>query len=122
VHDTRKSLKRLRAVVRLGRDALGEGTYKRENRAFRDTGRRPAWVRDASVLIETLDELEHADGRELPSGATAGLREQLEAERKEALQSLKEDDVVIDAVVTQLEGARTSSRGSGASTGAGAGP
>jgi CHAD domain-containing protein len=107
VHDTRKSLKRLRAAVRLGRGALGEGTYEQENRAFRDTGRRLAGVRDASVLIETLDELEQAVARELPSGATAGLREQLEAERKEALQSLKEDDVVIDAVVDELEDART---------------
>jgi CHAD domain-containing protein len=107
VHDTRKSLKRLRAAVRLGRDALGEGTYKQENRAFRDTGRRLAGVRDASVLIETLDDLEQAAERELPSGATAGLREQLEAERKEALQSLKEDDIVIDAVLDELEDART---------------
>src|SRR4051812_45150108 len=55
VHDTRKSLKRLRAAVRLGRDALGEETYEQENRAFRDTGRRLAGVRDASVLVETLD-------------------------------------------------------------------
>jgi CHAD domain-containing protein len=107
VHDTRKSLKRLRAAARLGRDALGEGTYKRENRAFRDTGRRLASVRDASVLIETLDDLEQAAERELPSDATAGLREQLEAEREEALRSLKEDDVVIDAVVDELEDART---------------
>jgi CHAD domain-containing protein len=106
VHDTRKSLKRLRAGVRLGRDALGETTYKRENGAFRDTGRRLAGVRDASVLIETLDELEQAAGQELPSGATAGLREQLEAERKEALKSLKENDVVIDTVLHELEVAR----------------
>ena len=107
VHDTRKSLKRLRAAVRLGRDALGEETYKQENRAFRDTGRRLAGVRDASVLIETLDDLEQAADGELPSGSAAGLREQLEAERQEALQTLKEDDVVIDAVVDELEGART---------------
>jgi CHAD domain-containing protein len=107
VHDTRKSLKRLRAAVRLGRGALGEGIYKQENAAFRDAGRRLAGVRDASVLIETLDDLEQAAGRELPSGATAGLREQLEAERREALQSLKDDDVVIDAVVDELDDART---------------
>jgi CHAD domain-containing protein len=107
VHDARKSLKRLRAAVRLGRDALGEGTYEQENRAFRDTGRRLAGVRDASVLIETLDDLEQAAERELPSGATAGLRKQLEAERKEALQSLKEGNVVIDAVLDELEDART---------------
>ena len=107
VHDTRKSLKRLRALVRLGRDALGEETYEHENQAFRDTGRRLAGVRDASVLIETLDALELAAAGELPSDATAGLRERLEAERKQALQSLKEDDAVIDSVCDELEQART---------------
>jgi CHAD domain-containing protein len=107
VHDARKSLKRLRAAVRLGRDALGEVTYKRENRALRDTGRRLAGVRDASVLIETLGDLEHAAGPELPSGATVGLRKQLEAERKEALQSLKGEEAGIDAVVDELGRART---------------
>ncbi len=107
VHDTRKSLKRLRATVRLGRDALGEETYKRENQAFRDTGRRLAGVRDASVLIETLDALEQATPGELPSDATAGLRERLEAERKQALQSLKDDDAAIDGVCDDLDQART---------------
>ena len=107
VHDARKSLKRLRAAVRLGRDTLGEATYKQENAAFRDTGRRLSGVRDASVLIETLDKLEQAAGPELPSAGTAELRERLETERKEALESLKKDDAVIDAVLAELEHART---------------
>jgi CHAD domain len=41
VHETRKSLKRLRATVRLVRDELGDEAYRRENAAFRDAGRRP---------------------------------------------------------------------------------
>jgi hypothetical protein len=62
VHDTRKSVKRLRATMRLVRAAIGEGIYRRENAAFRDTGRRLSAVRDASVLIVTLDELEKVSG------------------------------------------------------------
>jgi CHAD domain-containing protein len=55
VHETRKSLKRLRATVRLARDELGDEVYRRENGAFREAGRRLAGARDSQVLLETLD-------------------------------------------------------------------
>ena len=51
VHETRKSLKRLRATVRLGRDELGDEAYRRENVAFRDAGRRLGGARDSRVLL-----------------------------------------------------------------------
>ena len=57
VHETRKSLKRLRATVRLARDELGDEFYRRENRAFREAGRRLAGARDSQVMVETLDAL-----------------------------------------------------------------
>src|SRR5215213_4499072 len=57
VHETRKSLKRLRATVRLARDELGDEVYRRENGAFREAGRRLAGARDSRVLLETLDAL-----------------------------------------------------------------
>jgi CHAD domain-containing protein len=57
VHETRKSLKRLRATVRLARDELGDEVYRRENSAFREAGRRLAGARDSQVLLETLDAL-----------------------------------------------------------------
>jgi CHAD domain-containing protein len=107
VHDTRKSLKRLRATVRLARGAIGDEIYRRENAAFRDIGQRLSGVRDASVLIETLDELEKVSGDDLPRGATATLRERLDDERKQALESLRADDAVVAAVVADLEKART---------------
>lgn len=107
VHDTRKSLKRLRTTVRLARGALGDEIYRRENVAFRDAGRRLSGVRDASVLVETLDELEEACGGEVPRGATAMLRERLDDERRQALESLRDDDAVLAAVIGDLEEART---------------
>lgn len=54
VHDVRKSLKRLRALVRVARDELGEGVYREENAALRETGRRLSGTRDAEVLRATL--------------------------------------------------------------------
>jgi hypothetical protein len=60
------------------RGAIGDETYRRENAAFRDSGRRLSGVRDASILIETLDELERVSGDDLPRGAADSLRERLE--------------------------------------------
>ncbi|MBZ8178689.1 CHAD domain-containing protein [Oscillatoria salina] len=57
VHDSRKSLKKLRAVLRLVRAEIGEERYQQENVCFRDAGRELSDVRDAQVLIETFDKL-----------------------------------------------------------------
>src|SRR5438105_13788783 len=47
IHAARTALRRLRALVRVARDALGEQTYRRENEIFRDAGRALSTVRDA---------------------------------------------------------------------------
>ncbi len=57
VHETRKSLKRLRATVRVARDELGDEAYRRENVAFRAAGGRLGGARDSQVLLATLDAL-----------------------------------------------------------------
>jgi CHAD domain-containing protein len=57
VHDVRLSGKRIRAWLRLLRDAMGTGAYRRENAAIRDLGRLLRHRRDSEVLIETLDGL-----------------------------------------------------------------
>ena len=57
VHETRKALKRLRALVRLLEPELGAQAFARENAALRDAGRRLAGARDAEVMVGTLDAL-----------------------------------------------------------------
>jgi len=57
VHDVRVSGKRIRAWLRLLRDAMGTQAYRRENAAVRDLGRLLRRRRDSEVLIETLDGL-----------------------------------------------------------------
>ena len=54
VHEARKDMKKLRALLRLVRDELGDDVYRRENVSFRDAGRRLAGARDSQVLLETL--------------------------------------------------------------------
>jgi CHAD domain-containing protein len=68
VHEARKGFKKIRALLRLVRPEIGERSYREENTRFRDAARPLTEVRDAKILIETLDNLiknfeEHIDGR-----------------------------------------------------------
>ncbi len=58
VHETRKSLKRLRALLRLVRPALGDSGFREENARLREIGRGLSGTRDRHVLMETVAKLE----------------------------------------------------------------
>ena len=79
VHEARKDMKKLRALLRLVRGELGDRVYDAENACFRDTARELAGVRDADVMLTTLGGLEDRYG-ELP-GAAGRLRPALVAHR-----------------------------------------
>ncbi|HKH79040.1 MAG TPA: CHAD domain-containing protein [Solirubrobacteraceae bacterium] len=57
VHETRKAIKRLRALLRLLAHELPGKTFARENAALRDTAGRLSGARDAEVMLATLDAL-----------------------------------------------------------------
>jgi CHAD domain-containing protein len=109
VHKVRKRLKRLRACLRLARDALGEETYERENAAFRTGGRRLSGARDAHMLVETVDGLNERIAGELPLAATAPLLAALRAEHERATVALRDYHAAIDATLDELHqaGSRT---------------
>ena len=58
VHEARKCLKRVRALLRLGREGLGEEVFQAENTRFRTIAGRLSSARDDHVVIETLVQLE----------------------------------------------------------------
>jgi CHAD domain-containing protein len=83
VHEVRKALKRLRALMRLLRAELGAKRYARENAALRDCGRRLAGARDAEVMVGTLDALVERHPAQLAaSRGVRALRAELVAERE----------------------------------------
>jgi CHAD domain-containing protein len=55
IHDARKGLKRVRALLRLVKRDLG-AAYSEENRRLRDLGRRFSELRDAHATVEAFDE------------------------------------------------------------------
>lgn len=99
VHEARKALKRLRALLRVSRPALDERRYRRENVVFRDAGRELSEARDAEVLLNTLDSLLERFGDELPAGTWSRLHEDLAAGAKRARASTHADfDGVLDVL------------------------
>jgi CHAD domain-containing protein len=105
VHETRKSLKRSRATVRLARDELGDDAYRRENSAFRDAGRRLAGARDSRVLLETLDALSERYPDEAPRARFDRFRRTLVAEHAAAQRRLH-DGAATAEVLSELREAR----------------
>ena len=66
IHEARKATKRLRALVALVRRDLGDEVYALENQCYRGAGQRLSELRDATVLVETLDRLVESLGERCP--------------------------------------------------------
>ena len=84
VHTARKDLKKLRSLLRLVRSELGDDLYERSNDELREAGRALGGMRDADVLIETLEDVlgDHEDLIE--EGVAVGLRGDLLGQRARA--------------------------------------
>jgi CHAD domain-containing protein len=107
IHDTRKALKRLRALVRLLRAELGERQYRREHAILRDAARRLAGARDAEVMVGTLDALLERRPRELGRRRPLiELRKRLVAERVAAERATFGDRATRGEVLRELSGLR----------------
>jgi CHAD domain-containing protein len=105
VHEARKSFKRLRTTVRLARDELGDEVFRRENRAFRDAGRRLAGARDTRVLLETLDAVGERRPDAAPPAGVAGFRRTLAGQHGAAQRGLR-DGTARAEVLSELRQAR----------------
>lgn len=64
VHETRKHLKKTRAVLHLVRKEIGRGLFKREDHCLRDVGRLISEIRDAEVRLQTARELQSITRRQ----------------------------------------------------------
>lgn len=62
VHNARKGLKRLRALLRLVRPAIAEPQFRRENLRLRDISRRLSGTREVHVMRQSLETLRGVPG------------------------------------------------------------
>lgn len=105
VHEARKAMKRLRAVLRLVRGTLGDDVYRFENAYLRDTASLVGGARDAWVAVETVRGLRGDFGEQLDGSTFAGLEEALVA-RYGDVRARVDDATVLDEVVYRLRSAR----------------
>jgi CHAD domain-containing protein len=96
VHETRKAIKRMRALARLLRNELGEQEFKRVNGSLRHAGRRLAGARDAEVRLATLEQLRARHSSALDSQGIERLRRRLELEREQAGEPSSPEEVIED--------------------------
>lgn len=82
LHDARKDIKKLRALLRLVRPTFAG--YKAENAALRDAGRAVSALRDDTAMLECLSRLEKRYGGGLNPDGLALLHEGFEARRDAA--------------------------------------
>jgi CHAD domain-containing protein len=93
VHEVRKHFKKVRALLRLMRNDLGEEVYKPANDAVRALGRRLGPARDASVLVSALERLRAAYEKDFPSEKAASIRKKLLSRRRSALGRLRRNGI-----------------------------
>lgn len=85
IHDARKAIKKRRSLLRLTRRSLPGEARRRENEILRTAARAVSDVRDAEVMLETMDAVAQRYAGQLPESAFAAARrpltEALAAER-----------------------------------------
>jgi CHAD domain-containing protein len=77
VHEARKAVKKDRALLRLVRGALPDEQRRRENAALREAARGLSGVRDADVMIQTIDQLSDSFAGQVPKRTFCAVRDQL---------------------------------------------
>lgn len=106
VHEARKATKRLRALVRLVRRDLGDEVYALENQCYRAAGQRLSGLRDATVLVETLDRLVKSLGEDVPESRFARVRVWLVERRDRAYGQVDSSNRAVQEAITALAQAR----------------
>jgi CHAD domain-containing protein len=100
IHDARKSLKKVRATLRLVRGEMGE-SYRRENARLRDIAARLSEFRDAFAIIGTFDDLKNKFKDERAGTKLRSVRAGLVKRRNESDRG-EELGVVLNAAAAAL--------------------
>jgi CHAD domain-containing protein len=103
IHDARKSLKKVRAILRLVHAEMGE-EYERENACLRDIAARLSGFRDAFAIIGTFDDLRKKFKDEAGISGLRSVRAGLAKRRRES-GSGKDIGIVLKAAAADLKGA-----------------
>lgn len=105
VHEVRRATKRVRAVLRLVREGLGEQSYRYENAVLRDVARGLSALRSATVRVTTLESLTRS--RTARTASVEDLHAELIAEMAVLRASVGAESPRVDDLVDRLDLARS---------------
>lgn len=88
VHDARKAMKRLRALLHLIKPAMAKGAFASNEARIKMIARSLSGARDAQAMLETVHKLETLDGAANVAPVSAALRAHLQAKCAEAERGL----------------------------------
>jgi CHAD domain-containing protein len=97
IHEARKNVKKVRALLRLFRTELG-GKYRTESRCLRAAGRKLSELRDAGAVIEILDTLKKKYPQELRGHKIDSIRRGLMVRKRHA-----EEEANLPRVLRRME-------------------
>lgn len=103
IHNTRRNLKKIRAVWRLVRFDLEKEDFAAKNQFYRDQARHLSDLRDATALLETLELLRKHFGEAIAPEAFTALEGWLQEERAELADAGEERPAVLLQVAADLE-------------------
>jgi CHAD domain-containing protein len=106
-HETRKAIKRVRALIRVCRDELGEHAYRRHNVALREAGRHLSAARDAQVALDTFEHVvSELPAKRAQTRSVMAMRTLLHAQRDLAVTEALADEGSHVAALSQLREVR----------------
>jgi CHAD domain-containing protein len=108
VHESRKSVKKVRAVVALLTQA-GAKLPRRDRKRLKSAARALSRVRDSTAIIDTFDRVRRRNSKQLPEHTYGVLRRGLVAARDRSEASVRRDGIVAEAA-ERLDKTRKSSK------------
>ena len=106
IHEIRKSIKRIRAVLRLIREEIGYSTYYRENVFYRDISRETSGLRTHNVLALTLENMKGDLSGTFPAEALDSLIASIRSEREKMLAGITDDGKTLKRLAGSFTEAR----------------
>ncbi|SOD99051.1 CHAD domain-containing protein [Spirosoma fluviale] len=103
IHSVRKRIKKIRALYRFVRRELKEKDFKQINTFYRSIGQQLSSLRDATVMIKTLDKLREAGPVNVSPRLLATLRKALLVQQAQAANAFFNDPNQLGGVIQAFQ-------------------
>ncbi|MES2731876.1 MAG: CHAD domain-containing protein [Bacteroidota bacterium] len=103
IHAIRKRIKKIRAVFRLIKSGMSVEAFRQENIRYRNIGHMLAHLRDATVMIKTLDNLKRIYAKAISRRAFAQARKGLVEKQCQISKDFFEDNNAIGRVLSAFK-------------------